>query len=55
MRQFTRASITSPSNLKYYIVSEALHPCLVNAGDSGVHLTTQKGALALINGNQDFI
>ena len=54
MRKFTRASITSPSNLKYYIVSETLNPCLSNAGDSDLYPTTQKGFLDLINGNKDF-
>ena len=54
MRKFTRASIASPSDLKYYIVSETLNTRLINAGDSGLHPTTQKGFLALINGNQDF-
>ena len=54
MRKFNRASITSLSDPKYYIVSESLHPCLINAGDSGLHPTPQKGFLALIDGNQDF-
>ena len=53
MRKLTRASINSPSNLKNYIVSETFNPCLENVVDSGLHLTTQKGFLALINENQD--
>ena len=55
LRKFTRASINSPSNLKYYIVSETPNPPLVNAGGSGLHPTTQKGFLALIDVNQDFL
>ena len=54
MRKLTRTSIASPSDLKYYIVSETLNPRLITAGDSGLHPTTQKGFLALIDGNQDF-
>lgn len=54
MRKFTRASITNPSKLKCYIVSKTLNLCLVNAGDSGLHPTTQKGFLALIDSIQDF-
>ena len=54
MQKFTRASITSPSDLKHYVVSEMLNPHLINAGDSNLHPTTQKGLLALIDGNQDF-
>ena len=55
MRKFTRANIASPSDLKYYIVSEMLNPRLITAGDSGLHPTTQKGFLVLLNGNQDFV
>ena len=47
-------SINSLSDLKYYIVSETLNPRLINAGDSGLDRTTQKGFLDLIDGNQDF-
>ena len=54
MRKFTRASITSPSDLKYYVVSKTLNPRLINAGGSGLYPTTQKGFLALIDSNQDF-
>ena len=55
MRKLTRASIASPSDLKYYIVSETLNPRLINAGGSGLHPTTQKGFVALIDSNQDFL
>ena len=54
MRKLTRAGIKSPPELKYYIVSETLNPRLTTAGDSGLHPTTQKGFLTLIDGNQDF-
>ena len=54
MRKLTRAGIKSPPELKYYIVSETLNPRLTASGDSGLHLTTQKGFLTLIDGNQDF-
>ena len=54
MRKFTRASINRPSNLKYYIVSETLNLRLINAGGSGLHPTTQKSFLPLIDDNQDF-
>ena len=54
MCKFIRAHIDSPSKLKSYIVHETLNPCLKNAGGIGLHPTTQKGFLALIDGNQDF-
>ena len=54
MQNFTRASITSPSNLKHYIVSETLNKRLINIGGSGLHPTTQKCFLDLIHGNQNF-
>ena len=54
MWKFTRTGIKSPSDLKYYIVSETLNPRLINAGGSGLHPTTQKGFPDLIDGNQDF-
>ena len=54
MRKFARAHINSLSNLKYYMIHETPNPCLVNSGDSGFQPTTQKGFLALIDGNQDF-
>ena len=54
MRKFARAHISSPSDLKYYIVHETLNPHLVDSGDSGLNPTTQKGFLALIDGNQHF-
>ena len=54
MRKFIRARVDSPSELKSYIVHETLNPRLRNAGGTGLHPTTQKGFLALIDGNQDF-
>ena len=54
MNKLTRARIHSPPELKYYIVSETLNPRLTASGDSGLHPTTQKGFLTLIDGNQDF-
>ena len=52
--QFILAHIDSPSELKSYIVHKTLNPRLENAGGTGLHPTTQKGFLALIDGNQDF-
>ena len=52
MKKYTRASITSPSDLKYYIVSEILNPRLINTGGSG-YPTTQKSFLNLSYSNQD--
>ena len=54
MRKLIRASVDSPSELKSYIVHETLNARLRNAGGTGLHPTTQKGFLALIDGNQDF-
>ena len=54
MRKLICAHIKSPSELKSYIVHETLNPHLENSGDSELHPTTQKGFLALIDGNQDF-
>ena len=54
MRKLIQAHIDSPSELKSYIIHETLNPRLENSGDSGLHPTTQKGFLALIDGNQDF-
>ena len=54
MQKLIRAHIDSPSELKSYIVHEALNPRLKNAGGTGLHPTTQKGFLALIDGNQNF-
>lgn len=51
MRKLIRAHIESPSELKSSIVHETLNPRLENSGDSGLHSTTQKGFLALIEGN----
>lgn len=42
MRKLTRASTNSPSNLKYYIVHETLHPRLVISGNSGLHQSTNR-------------
>ena len=55
MRKLTSAGIKYPSELKHYIVNETLNPRLINAGGSGLHRTTQKSFLDLINGNQDFV
>ena len=54
MRKLTRAGIKILSELKYYIVNETLNPRPTTTGDSGLHPTTQKGFLALIDSNQDF-
>ena len=54
MNKLTRAEIRSPPKLKYYIISETLNPRLTVSSDSGLHPTTQKGFLTLIDGNQDF-
>ena len=54
MHKFTRNGINSPYSLKYYIVHEMFNICLENSDDSGLHPTTQKELLALIDGNQDF-
>ena len=54
MRKFIRAHVDSPSELKSYIVHETLNPRIENVGGTGLHPTTQKGFLALIDGNQDF-
>ena len=54
MIKLTRAGIKDPPELKYYIVNDTLNPRLAAAGDSGLHPTTQKGFLKLIDGNQDF-
>ena len=54
MQKFTKASFRGPSDLKHYIVSDTLNPCLINAGGSGLHCITKKGFLHLIDVNQDF-
>ena len=54
MRKLIRARVDSPSELKSYIVHETLNARLRNAGGTGLYPTTQKGFLALIDGNQDF-
>ena len=54
MRKFTNVGIKSPSDLKYYVISELLNPRLINAGGSGLHRTTQKGCSDLIDENKDF-
>ena len=54
MRKLTRAGIKQPSELKDYIITKTLNPCLKNGGDSGFYQTTQQGFLDLINGNKDF-
>ena len=55
MGKFTRASITSSSDLKHYIVSKTLNPRLINAGGSGLYPITQKGLLALIDNTRIFV
>ena len=54
MSKLTRAGIHTPPELKYYIISKTLNPRLTVSGDSGLHPTTQKGFLTMIDGNQDF-
>ena len=54
MHKFTRASITSPFEQKYYTVSKTLKPILINAGDSNLYSCAQKGFLALVDGNHNF-
>ena len=54
MQKLTRVGIKHLSELKSYIVNATLNPRPINADGSGLHRTTQKGFLDLINGNQDF-